>query len=136
MVVCFDTSIQIFFHSCLVGKNLSVLSGDFRLLVSVRAVGAHTPCKRPRIRNRFLHFSVIPGVFVNVVAHLIDPVAADMAVILAFLPFIRGVLNGGGSCIFNRFVKQKRISRLLFPCGGLLLQIFKNSLLGGCAFLS
>ena len=45
-VIRFDTPIQILFHSCLVGENLSILSGNLRL-GSAWAVGAHAPCKRP-----------------------------------------------------------------------------------------
>ena len=117
-VVCFDTSIQILFHSRLIGKNLSVLSGNLRLPVPVRAVGINAPCERIRVRDALLLLPVVTGVLVNVVVHLIYPVAAGISVIFAFLPLVRSVLHNGCPCVFNRFVKQKRFSRLLFPSGG------------------
>ena len=128
MLIGFDTPIQIFFHSRLIRKNLSVLSGDFCLSVSVRAVGMNAPCQRIGIRDRFSLFPVIAGILVNVVAHLIDAVADRMVVVFVCLPLIFGVRDSGCPCIFNGFVKGQRITCLCFPSRRLLFQGFKNRL--------
>ena len=109
-VIRFDTPIQILFHSCLVGENLSILSGNLRLPVPVRAVGINAPCERIRVRDALLLLPVVTGVLVNVVVHLIYPVAAGVSVIFAFLPLVRSVLHNGCPYVFNRFVKQKRFA--------------------------
>ena len=49
---------------------------------------------------------VVTGVFVNVVIHLIYPVAANMAVMLGGLPLVSGVLDVRRSHIFKCFIQQ------------------------------
>ena len=55
--------------------------------------------------DRFLCCLVVTGIFVNMVAHFIYPVADGVAVVVLVLPLVRRMLHFGYSRILNRLVK-------------------------------
>ena len=134
MFVGFDPAIQVLVQFFPAGKDFPILSGDLFPLVSVGRVGIKAPAERPRVGNRFLGGAVIPGILGNGVIHLVDHVAADMAVLVRGLPLVCGMGNGKRPGIFKGFVQKQGSSGLFLPCGGLFFQAVKHFLFCGGAF--
>ena len=134
MVVGFDPAIQVLVQFFPAGKDFPFLSGDLFHRVSVGCVGIKTPAERPRVGDGFLGGAVIPGVLGNGVIHLVNHVAADMAVFVRGLPLVCGVGDGKRPGIFKGFVQKQGSSGLFLPCGGLFFQAVKHFLFCGGAF--
>ena len=134
MVVGFDPAIQVLVQFFPAGKDFPILSGDLGLPVAARRVGAEAPAERPRVGNGFLGGAVVPGVLGNGIIHLVNHVAADMAVFVRSLPLVCGVGDGKRPGIFKSFIQKQGSSSLFLPCGGLFFQAVKHFLFCGGAF--
>ena len=134
MVVGFDPAIQVLVQFFPAGKDFPILSGDLGLLVAARRVSTEAPAECPRVGNGFLGGAVIPGVLGNGVIHLVDHVAADMAVFVRGLPLVCSVGDRKRPGIFKGFVQKQGSSGLFLPCGGLFFQAVKHFLFCGGAF--
>ena len=134
MFMGFDPAIQVLVQFFPAGKDFPILSGDLGLPVAARRVSAEAPAECPRVGDGFLGGAVIPGVLGNGVIHLVDHVAADMAVFVRGLPLVCGMGNGKRPGIFKGFVQKQGSSGLFLPCGGLFFQAVKHFLFCGGAF--